>query len=439
MKKSLFAYTWPIFIELLLQLLVSNIDKIMVNSISDTAVSSVANATTVLDVVVIAFTVISLSITILASQYFGRNDHIRIAQVYSMGILITGVVAVLVSLILLLSAGMIFEAIRVPSECYEGSVIYLNIVAGGLLFQGVYNAYVAIFRTQGWMKQTMAVSAGVNILNTVGNFFLIYGFAFIPSLGVAGAAISSVFSRFIGLLVLIYIFNRRSAIRIDFSLLRPWPNQLFKTMLYVGLPSGGEALSYSASQMVILSFVNLLGNAMIKLRSFANMFQMCAYMFGSAVSQASQIIVGYLIGKGEKDQADKEVRKTLILSVVISAGVSFLFYLFSDQVFGFFIDDPSLLAVAKQIMLVEVVLESSRAVNMTLVRCLQASGDTLYPTFIGILSMWGVATLLAYVFGIWLKMGLLGVWIAMCLDETLRAIIFLIRWFSGKWRKRQLL
>lgn len=437
-NKNLLSLTWPIFIEYILQLLVSNIDKIMVNSISDTAVSSIANAATVLDVTLILFSVISLAIIIMASQYFGNKDYEKISQVYAMGLLITGTISLVLGLSLIILARPIFSLIKVPLECLNDSVIYLQIISAGLVFQGLYNAYVAMFRTQGYMKQSMYVSALVNLINTVLNFFLIFGIGPLPALGVAGAAIASFIARLIGLIILATYFHNNTSVEIKFKSLKPWPNKLFKTMLYVGLPSGGESISYSASQMVILMFVNLMGNNIIRLKSFASMFAVCSYMFASSLSYAAQIIVGHIIGEKDYEAANREVKKTLWISVIVSAIISFILYLGSDLIFGIFLDDPYLLSLAKKIMFIEIFLESSRAVNMTLVRCLQAAGDTIHPTIVGILFMWGVATFGAYFFGISLEWGIIGVWIAMMLDETFRAFIFIHRWHQGKWKTRTL-
>ena len=434
-NKSLLSLTWPIFIEYILQLLVSNIDKLMVNSISDTAVSSIANAATVLDVILILFSVISLAIIIMASQYFGKNDHEKISQVYAMGLVITASISFFLGLILMVFARPIFSLIQVPQECLNDSVIYLQIISSGLVFQGLYNAYVAMFRTQGYMKQSMYVSALVNIINTILNFFLIFGIGF-PRLEVKGAAIASVIARIIGFIILAYYFHKNTKVKISFKSLKPWPTKLFKTMLYVGLPSGGESISYSASQMVILMFINLMGNSIIKLKSFASMFAICSYMFASSLSHAAQIIVGHIIGERDFEKADREVKKTLWISVIVSAIVSFILFMASDIIFGIFLKDSELLRLAKIIMFIEIFLESARAVNMTLVRCLQAAGDTIYPTFIGIIFMWGVATFLAYVFGIVFDMGIIGVWIAMALDEILRSFIFIARWRNGKWKSK---
>ena len=65
-----------------------------------------------------------------------------------------------------------------------------------------------------------------------------------------------------------------------------------------------------------------------------------------------------------------------------------------------------------------------------------AAGDVMYPFVMGIIVMWGVATLLAYVLGIWWGWGLNGIWLEMALDENIRAVIFERRWKSRRWEDK---
>ena len=438
-KNTLLAYTWPIFLEYIMQLLVTNIDKIMVNTMSETAVSSISNATTVLDVLLITFSVISLAITIIAAQYLGKGEKEEVSKVYSLGLVVISAISIVLTIVLLIFGRSIFIAIQVPPECLEDSVIYLNIIAIGLLFQGLYAGLVAIFRSQGWMKRALYVSTFINVANIIGNYILIYGFGPIPALGVAGAAISSLIARILGFVALYVIFKRNSSIPLNFKALRVWPTELMKRMLYIGLPSGGESISYNASQMIILMFINTFGNAVVKLRSFACMFQMCSYMYASSISTAAQVVVSNIMGKGDLDGAEKEVKHCLKIAISISALTSLALFIFSDQVYGLFISDPELLHTAKILMGIGIILEISRAVNMTLVRCLQAAGDTIYPMTVGIIFMWGCATFLSWLLGVVFNMGIVGVWIAMCLDETIRAFLFMARFKKGKWRENKVM
>ena len=72
-------------------------------------------------------------------------------------------------------------------------------------------------------------------------------------------------------------------------------------------------------------------------------------------------------------------------------------------------------------------------------RALQAAGDIQFPILLGIASQWGVAVALSYLLAVTFKLGVVGVWLAMMIDEVLRAILFLMRWYSGKWKKQNLI
>ena len=159
-----------------------------------------------------------------------------------------------------------------------------------------------------------------------------------------------------------------------------------------------------------------------------------SYLYSSAVGQANQIIIGHLVGAREEDAAYERSLKTLRPTMIITLIISTSVFLLSDHIFGIFTKNPDVLSLLKTITFIEIFLELGRAVNIVIIRGMQAAGDTQYPVFISVLSMWGVATLLSYVFGIVLDWGLVGIWMAMALDECVRAVIFYIRWKRGGWR-----
>jgi Na+-driven multidrug efflux pump len=90
-------------------------------------------------------------------------------------------------------------------------------------------------------------------------------------------------------------------------------------------------------------------------------------------------------------------------------------------------------------MWIEIALEIGRAINITLVRALQTSGDVFFPTILAVIFCWAVAVVGSYVFGVVFKMGIVGVWIAMSIDELCRGFIFIIRLKKGKWKKMNLI
>ena len=90
-------------------------------------------------------------------------------------------------------------------------------------------------------------------------------------------------------------------------------------------------------------------------------------------------------------------------------------------------------------MLVELFLEFGRALNLTMVRALQAAGDVRYPMVMSIIFTWCFSVTIGYFLGVFLGIGLVGVWIAMAIDEIVRGSILVIRFYRGKWKALQLI
>lgn len=437
-KTSLFVLTWPIFMELLLQMLIGNVDQLMISRYSENAVAAIGNVNQIMNLLTITFAIVSMATTIMVAQYLGSQNKERVSQIYSLAVFCNLAFSVIIGGIIFFFSDAMFMAMKMPQELYQDAKIYMNIVGGFVFLQAVFMAYSAIFRSNGLMKQTMYISFAINIINVVGNIILLNGLFGLPQMGVKGVAISSVLSRVVGLALVMIIFAKKLHAKISLNYLRPFPTDLFKKLMKIGLPSAGESISYNIAQMWILTCVNMMGTYVVTTRVYANMLAWFSFLYSSALSQAVQIVVGHLVGAGKEDDADELVRKTLLPTVIITIIASTMLYLGSEMIFGIFTDDPAIIALGKQIMFVEIFLEAGRTINLLVIRSLQAAGDIKFPVTIGICSMWGVAGLFSYILGIQMGMGLVGVWIAMAGDEILRSILVYIRWRKGSWRGRAL-
>lgn len=438
-KLSVLKMTWPIFIEILLQMMVGNVDQFMLSRYSQHSVAAVGNANQIINIVIIALSVISMAATILIAQYRGADNKEKVAEVCTVALATNFVIGVLISTVLFIFDDFFLHLLDVPQDIWQEAELFLSYIGLFIVVQSVYIAFISFFRGYSLLKITMLTSVVMNVINIIGNCFLIHGFGPVPALGVLGVVISTNTSKVLGLLLIVWFFIRFIDIKISWKYLRPFPWQTLYKILYLGLPSGGESLSYQISQMVIMRFVNLLGLAVITTKVYAYIIANCSYVYSQALAMATQIIVGFLIGRGQLQEVSERVWKTIRLAVCLSGGITFLLYLNSDAIYGIFTADPEVLKLGRQIFLVEIFLEMGRAVNMVMVMSLQAAGDIKWPVTTGLISMWLVATLGAYFFGIVMGLGLVGIWLAMCFDECLRALVFIYRWHSGGWKKNNLL
>ena len=435
-SKHILQLSWPIFIELLLQLLVGNMDQVQLSHFNGTAVAAVGNANTIITVVLLTFNVISLAAMILVSQYRGAGDLKSTNQIYTLSLVVNGALAVVLAAALIGLAGPLFALMQVPEELVPEAKAYLIITAAALPFQALMLTFSAFLRAGAKMKIIMAITGVVNLCNIGGNAVLINGIGPLPRLGAAGAALSSSIFRFVGMALMAWAFFRGiPEARVSLAMIRPFPKDLLRRLLSIGLPSGGESLSYNLSQTSCLVFVNMMGTYVVTTRMYAAMFANCIYMLIQAASQAGQILVGYLVGARDLDGADRCNLRLLKIFCPVTVAVACLLLAVSRPLYGLFSSDPRVLELGAQIMLVEVFLEIGRSFNIVLVRNLQAVGDVKFPVLIGIASQWVVALGLGYLLGVVLGWGLVGLWVAFALDENLRAVVFVIRWKSGRWRR----
>ncbi len=307
---NILGLTWPIFIELVLQMLVGNADQIMVGWYDPDLVGAIGNANQIVNLLLIVFSVICTAATILISQYLGAKSTDRLRETYTVSLLANLIFGLMVSAILVFLCGPIYRLMNVPDEIFDEAVLYIRIIGAGMVFQAVYLTFTAFFRSCQLMKQTMLVSVLVNIINIGCNALLINGLFGLPALGVAGAAISSGLSRIIGVVVIALLFRKyfgKGAI--SASCLKPFPKTQFRGLLHIGLPSGGESISYNLSQICIQAVCNRFELFVINTRVYANMFAMLSYMFASAVAQAAQVVVARYMGGG-RHRGHRQMRKT---------------------------------------------------------------------------------------------------------------------------------
>lgn len=433
---SLLKLSWPILLELLLQILVGNVDQIMISHYSQKSVAAIGNANQIINIVIILLTVTSTATTILLSQYLGAKNNLKISEICTVSLFLNGLFSFATSVLLVLFGKSFLIWLKVPAEIVTEADLYLKIVGGGIVLQGLYFSLVACFRGFSWIKTTLIVSIIMNIFHVGSNYILIFGFGTIPALGVLGVSISTNLSKFLGLIILTFIFLKYLKVDIGLKYLKEFPWESAKKILSIAIPSGGETLSYQLSQTFIMKIINIFGLIVINTKVYVYIMAMFCYSYALALSAAMQIIMGYLIGEKRFDEVGNTVWRTVSISLIVTTTVTTLLYFNSDIVFKIFTTSEEVLKLGKTIFLIEIFLEMGRAVNIVMVRALQAAGDIKTPVTVGIIGMWFVAVLFSYIFGIVFQLGLIGVWLAMALDEILRAFVFIYRWQSGKWRNK---
>ncbi|MCX7922637.1 MAG: MATE family efflux transporter [Clostridia bacterium] len=432
---ALFSLTWPIFIEILLRMLLGNVDTIMLSRYSDNAVASVGVSNQIITMIIVLYSVVSSGATVLISQYLGAQRKEKASEVAGASLTLSLLFGLILSLILVVMGRGILKAMNVPDELMGDSLQFLRIVGGMSFIQALIAAVSAIIRSHGNTRVSMYVAVGMNILNVIGNSFFVFGLAGAPILGVTGVAISTTFSQTAGLIVMLVLMVKHLKLKISLGYIFPIPKEALRNILKIGIPSAAEGMVYNISQLAITYIINMIGTTALTTKVYAWNIMWFVMLFGIAIGQGTQIINGHYIGAGENDKAYKTCLRSLKIALLVSLGMAALIAALSKPLMGIFTKDPAIISLGSSLLLLTLFLETGRAFNVVINNSLRAAGDAKFPVYMGVLSMLGVSVTLSYVLGISFDMGLIGIWIALSVDEWIRGLIMLWRWRSRVWEK----
>ncbi len=433
-KISLFKLGWPIFVQALLSMCLGYIDTLMITIYSSTAVGGIGNANQIIGFLTLAFSIISSATGVIVAQYLGAKMKEKLNTIYTVSLAFNLILSGLISVIIIFFNSFILKLMNVPDVMMNDAMDYMKIVGGFIFLQAVFDSFSQIFRSNGQTKIGMIIAIMMNIVNICGNYIFLYGPLKHLDLGVKGVAISTTLSRVCAVVIAIVFFSTKIEGKISLKLLFPFPTDILKKLLLLGIPTAGENISYNIAQLIIMSFVNSLSAVAVNTKIYASILSNFAYLYSISAAMATAIIVGHAVGANDYDFAYKKVLTTLKRAMVISVLIATVSFFISPFTFGLFTDSADIISLGRKIMFICIFLEVGRTSNLVIINSMRSAGDVKFPTYLGMASMWTVSVLIGYILGIVLDFGLCGIWIAMAMDEILRGIIVFIRWIKGSWR-----
>ena len=436
LKRQLRVLTIPVFIEMALVMLLGAIDTVMLSRYSDNSVAAVGLDNQLMSLVFLVYQFFSMGAAILCAQYIGAGLRKRLVQVVGMALVVNLILGLTVSALLYLYAEQLLQLMGLRPELMEDGLVYLRLTGALSFFQALSLTFSASLRSADKVIYPMVVTGIVNVLNVLGNYALIFGHWGCPQLGVEGAAIATVVSRAVAMVLLAVIHFKKHIPSFPLSQFRPMPWQELRNLLKIGVPAMSENISYCLSQVVITFFINQISNEALATRAYCSNMIMFVYLFCISITQGGDILVGHLVGQRRHQDAYILGNFFFRWSMIITLTGSALLALSGRSILSAFTDNPDIIAMGMWVLVVDWFLEIGRTANIFATGTLRATGDTVYPFVVGVIFQWSVAVGLSYVIGIPLGYGLVGMWIGFALDENIRGIILLRRWRSGKWRTK---
>lgn len=420
-------------------MLLGFVDVFVLSKYDDVAASAVSTANQAVSICTLVFTIISGASAVLISQNLGAGNKENASRIAALSISFNIILGIIISAVLVIFNQPILEFIGAKDKVLEYATQYLQIVGGFIFLQALMGALVVIIRNHGHTQISMYVTVAMNIINTTLDIIFVLGLLGMPRMGIAGVAIATSLSRVVGTIVLLIILFIKIEKPSIFKLLKPFPYREVKNLLKIGVPSAFESFNYNLSQLVVTAIVlNFLTTTELVTKTYVQNIAMFFYIFSVSIGQASQILVGHLVGAKKYDEAYKSGLRSFRTALTITMAMCVLGIIFRIQLMNLFTDDPAVIVAGSTLILLNIFIELGRTSNLVIINSLRGAGDVVFPTTAAIFSMWTLSTLGSYLLAVVLGMGLNGLWIAFAADECFRGILMLWRWKSGKWRTKAL-
>ncbi|RDU36001.1 MATE family efflux transporter [Neobacillus piezotolerans] len=437
-EPGLFALTWPIFIESFLHMLMGSTDTFMLSYVSDEAVAAVGVANQLVFFTILIFGFVATGTTVLVSQNLGAGLIKDARRISGISISLNLIFGIAISAFVVLFKGYFLNLFGLTPEIHRLAEQYLAIVGATLFSQALLVTASSILRANGFSKEAMMISILMNIIHLAGNSIFIYGLFGMPQLGIQGVAISTAISRAIAVVMIFWLLCKRLPVKIRKEDYTDFSPVFIKKILKIGVPSAGENLVYNTSQIAMTAIIALIGAMALTTRVYTWNIMSFMMLFAIALGAGTQILVGYRVGAGDYDGAYHRLLKSLKWSLLMTVAVVIPMVLFRESLLDIFTDNHDIITEGAKLLLLGIILEPGRTFNIVIIAALRAAGDANFPVKMAFVSMWGIGVPVAYLLGITMEMGLVGIWIAFIADEWFRGIVMYFRWKSRVWESKSL-
>ncbi len=436
MWREILAITIPAFIELVMSTLFGMVDMVMVGRLGPAAITAVGLTNQPFMLLLAIFAAVNIGTTTLVAWKIGAGEPEEARGITRQTLVLGLLLGTLMSGFGVLVAPVIVRFMGAGPDTFTDATAYFRIVAAGLVFQVINLGITAALRGAGETKIPMLYNVGSNLFNVFGNYVLIYGKLGFPRWGVAGAAVSTSFSRFLGCLAGLYVlyFSRRTLLRLnfraDYRLHRPTVARIFN----IGLPAALEQFVLQSGLMLFAKTVSGLGTMGFAAHQIGLNISGLSFAPSMAFSVASTTLVGQSLGAEKVDQAEKYAHIVHKIALIVAFFNALLFIFFSHPIARLYTSDDTVAAAAGTVLKILALSLPGQSTQLSLAGALRGAGDTMYPLYASATGIWIFRVVVAYIFVHIFQWGLIGAWVAFVMDQYTRATVVYLRFLSGKWK-----
>ena len=435
--------TIPIMIQQAITNFVSLLDNIMVGQIGTAQMSGVAIANQLIFVFNICVFGAVSGAGIFGAQFYGKGDHEGLRDTFRFKVLVCLVLSLIATALfwtqsdLLINLYLKGEAdVTDVAEVLRSGKEYLWIMIPGIIPFAWTQCYASTLKETG--ETVLPMKAGVTAVavNLIFNYILIFGKFGAPVLGASGAAIATVISRYVELII-VMVWTHRHKER------NKWQHQVYRTLLVrgelaksifiTGTPLLVNESLWAAGMALLTQTYSLRGISVIAAMNISstisNVFNVVFFAIGNAVA----IVVGQLLGAGKMEQAKDTDRKLLFFSVMSCFFIGAIMFLMAPLFPDIYNTEQIVKDYAAAFLRTAAICMPLNAFTHASYFTLRSGGKTMITFLFDSVFVWVVNIPLAYLLCVHTTLPIVPLYFVCCMTEALKCIIGYILVKKGVW------
>ena len=434
-RRAVFMLSVPMILEMMMESIFFLVDAYFVSSLGANAIATVGLTESVLTLVYAVAIGLSMGVTAIVARRVGEKDIDAASKTAVQAILLGVLVALLISVLGIIYPKEILALMGGDKELIADGYRYTQVLLGGNITIMLLFLINAIFRGAGDASVAMKVLIFSNLLNIILDPILIFGFGPIPSFGVQGAAIATTIGRGSAVIFQLFIlFYGWSKIKVglkDFV----FRAKIMWNLVKVSLGGIGQFIIGTSSWVFLMRIMAEFGSEVLAGYTIAIRVLMFTLMPSWGMSNAAATLVGQNLGAEQPDRAEQSVWKTSKYNAWFIVIVSLVYLVFAEQIIRIFSNEVLIVEYGSLSLRIIAAGYIFYAYGMVVIQAFNGAGDTKTPTIINFFCFWVFQLPFAYLAALVFDWGVIGVFLAITIAEMLIAVIGVIWFKKGEWKK----
>ena len=439
-KKSflyvMLTIAFPIALQNLLTTTASMVDTIMIGSLGEQNVAAVGICSQISSLFFSCYWGFASASILFFSQYWGAKDEKGINRTFGITFICMSIVGFAFALLCIINPQFLLGVYTDKRTIIDIGTPYIRIVGYAYPLQVFAVLISFLLRSTERVKAPLVCSIVGLIVNFCLNYILIYGRFGAPKMGAAGAAVGTLASAIVNLLLLfIYLMKSNCSVRIRLSQMFGFHGGFIRVYLSNAFPILCNEIFYGVGQMLINIVIGHQNEPAIAAMAAFRVCEGFVYAFFGGLSNATSVVIGQSVGSGDHIGAYRFMKRSAIFCPAVTFGIVLVCALLHEPLFGLFGLGSQAMWYGTYMLYIYLFFGAVRTCNYIMNEGYRAAGETRFGTIVEICGLFLVSVPATWISGMVLHLPFLVVFSFVYTDELVRLVIELIYTRSGKWVK----